>query len=161
MRAVENRRYLIRSTNDGHYGSHQSRRPGCATPSDVPGSGRTNAIRNGGKHHVLYAAWRLVRVGLSGCWRRTRAVQHVSDAATFKTPNRHQQASYTGSMATKDIDRPLGFNTRALHAGYDPDPTTHARAVPIYQPLRSRSTIPTMRRGCLRCRNSATSIRAS
>src|SRR3954451_21250081 len=36
-------------------------------------------------------------------------------------------------MATKDIDRPLGFNTRALHTGYDPDPTTHARAVPIYQ----------------------------
>ncbi len=36
-------------------------------------------------------------------------------------------------MATKDIARPLGFNTRALHAGYDPDPTTHARAVPIYQ----------------------------
>ena len=29
--------------------------------------------------------------------------------------------------------RPLGFNTRALHAGYSPDPTTHARAVPIYQ----------------------------
>lgn len=36
-------------------------------------------------------------------------------------------------MATKDIERPLGFNTRALHAGYDPDPATHARAVPIYQ----------------------------
>src|SRR6476646_7712692 len=36
-------------------------------------------------------------------------------------------------MHTKDIDRPLGFNTRALHSGYDPDPTTHARAVPIYQ----------------------------
>jgi len=36
-------------------------------------------------------------------------------------------------MATKDIDRSLGFNTRALHTGYDPDPTTHARAVPIYQ----------------------------
>ena len=31
------------------------------------------------------------------------------------------------------IDRQLGFNTRALHAGYSPDPTTHARAVPIYQ----------------------------
>ncbi|HEY3739899.1 MAG TPA: O-acetylhomoserine aminocarboxypropyltransferase/cysteine synthase family protein [Bryobacteraceae bacterium] len=29
--------------------------------------------------------------------------------------------------------RPLGFNTRALHAGYAPDATTHARAVPIYQ----------------------------
>ena len=36
-------------------------------------------------------------------------------------------------MALKDLDRPLGFNTRALHAGYDPDPATHARAVPIYQ----------------------------
>src|SRR5580700_9968312 len=30
-------------------------------------------------------------------------------------------------------DRSLGFNTRALHAGYVPDPTTKARAVPIYQ----------------------------
>ncbi len=30
-------------------------------------------------------------------------------------------------------ERKLGFNTRALHEGYTPDPTTHARAVPIYQ----------------------------
>jgi O-acetylhomoserine (thiol)-lyase len=30
-------------------------------------------------------------------------------------------------------DRALGFNTRALHHGYAPEPTTHARAVPIYQ----------------------------
>src|SRR5437764_5137382 len=36
-------------------------------------------------------------------------------------------------MPIKDLDRALGFNTRALHAGYDPDPTTRARAVPIYQ----------------------------
>ena len=36
-------------------------------------------------------------------------------------------------MPIKDIQRTLGFNTRALHTGYDPDPTTHARAVPIYQ----------------------------
>lgn len=33
----------------------------------------------------------------------------------------------------KKIDRQLGFNTRALHHGYTPDPTTGARAVPIYQ----------------------------
>ena len=33
----------------------------------------------------------------------------------------------------EQIDRKFGFNTRALHAGYTPDPTTHARAVPIYQ----------------------------
>jgi O-acetylhomoserine (thiol)-lyase len=30
-------------------------------------------------------------------------------------------------------ERKLGFNTRALHAGYAPDATTKARAVPIYQ----------------------------
>jgi len=30
-------------------------------------------------------------------------------------------------------ERIFGFNTRALHAGYQPDPTTGARAVPIYQ----------------------------
>src|ERR1700674_5985661 len=30
-------------------------------------------------------------------------------------------------------DRTFGFNTRALHHGYQPDPTTGARAVPIYQ----------------------------
>ncbi len=30
-------------------------------------------------------------------------------------------------------DRPWGFRTRALHAGGRPDPTTGARAVPIYQ----------------------------
>jgi O-acetylhomoserine (thiol)-lyase len=29
--------------------------------------------------------------------------------------------------------RDLGFHTKALHAGYNPDPTTGARAVPIYQ----------------------------
>ncbi len=33
----------------------------------------------------------------------------------------------------KKIDRQLGFDTRALHQGYSPDPTTGARAVPIYQ----------------------------
>jgi O-acetylhomoserine (thiol)-lyase len=30
-------------------------------------------------------------------------------------------------------ERQFGFDTRALHAGYAPDATTHARAVPIYQ----------------------------
>lgn len=36
-------------------------------------------------------------------------------------------------MPKEKIERPLGFNTRTLHAGYDPDPSTGARAVPIYQ----------------------------
>jgi len=33
----------------------------------------------------------------------------------------------------KQEERTYGFNTRAVHAGYQPDPTTKARAVPIYQ----------------------------
>src|ERR1700733_10573553 len=36
-------------------------------------------------------------------------------------------------MGNDQDERVYGFNTRALHAGYQPDPTTHARAVPIYQ----------------------------
>src|SRR5689334_8343273 len=32
-----------------------------------------------------------------------------------------------------DATRPMGFHTRLLHAGTKPDPTTGARAVPIYQ----------------------------
>ena len=36
-------------------------------------------------------------------------------------------------MSDPKTDRAFGFNTRCLHEGYTPDPTTHARAVPIYQ----------------------------
>lgn len=36
-------------------------------------------------------------------------------------------------MSKQEQERIFGFNTRALHAGYTPEPTTHARAVPIYQ----------------------------
>lgn len=36
-------------------------------------------------------------------------------------------------MSDQAPERPLGFQTRSLHAGYEPDPTTKARAVPIYQ----------------------------
>lgn len=34
---------------------------------------------------------------------------------------------------SNDNKREHGFNTKALHAGYSPDPTTGSRAVPIYQ----------------------------
>ncbi len=34
---------------------------------------------------------------------------------------------------SEENGREHSFNTKALHAGYDPDPTTGARAVPIYQ----------------------------
>jgi O-acetylhomoserine (thiol)-lyase len=34
---------------------------------------------------------------------------------------------------SKQLDRKFGFTTRQLHSGYSPEPTTGARAVPIYQ----------------------------
>ncbi len=37
------------------------------------------------------------------------------------------------SQSNGKNDHKLSFNTLALHAGYNPDPTTRARAVPIYQ----------------------------
>ncbi len=36
-------------------------------------------------------------------------------------------------MPENTPERQFGFNTRSLHHGYPPDPTTGARAVPIYQ----------------------------
>ena len=36
-------------------------------------------------------------------------------------------------MTDKEITRQFGFNTRQLHAGQQPDPTTRSMAVPIYQ----------------------------
>jgi len=33
----------------------------------------------------------------------------------------------------KETGRAFGFSTRALHAGYTPEPTTGACAVPVYQ----------------------------
>src|SRR5664279_1291052 len=33
----------------------------------------------------------------------------------------------------QDVQRDFGFNTRSLHTGFDFDPATKARAVPIYQ----------------------------
>ena len=36
-------------------------------------------------------------------------------------------------MPDNNEERPLGFNTRSLHAGQRPDEATGARAVPIYQ----------------------------
>jgi O-acetylhomoserine (thiol)-lyase len=37
------------------------------------------------------------------------------------------------SPMSQNNDTPLKFDTLALHAGYSPDPTTNARAVPLYQ----------------------------
>ena len=57
---------------------------------------------------------------------RGDAVEQLSTMAWICGPS----ASYDSGMAG---DRAWGFRTRAIHAGGRPDPTTGARAVPIYQ----------------------------
>ena len=49
-----------------------------------------------------------------------------------RSANRCAAPFPVGTIGAVD-DRPWGFRTRALHAGGRPDPTTGARAVPIYQ----------------------------
>ncbi|MEO1439738.1 MAG: PLP-dependent transferase, partial [Chloroflexota bacterium] len=39
----------------------------------------------------------------------------------------------TNENENHEEERQLAYNTLALHAGYQPDPNTGARAVPIYQ----------------------------
>ncbi|MCC6791766.1 MAG: O-acetylhomoserine aminocarboxypropyltransferase/cysteine synthase [Thermomicrobiales bacterium] len=43
-----------------------------------------------------------------------------------------QVARRSGKKEDDVSDKPLGFETLALHAGQEPDPTTKSRAVPIY-----------------------------
>ena len=56
-------------------------------------------------------------------------------------------------------DRPMGFDTLAIHAGTAPDPATGARQVPIYQTTAYVFRDATMRPGCSTCRKWAGSIR--
>jgi O-acetylhomoserine (thiol)-lyase len=69
-------------------------------------------------------------------WTSVKNFQPL-DNFNLKNGSRSSQSvilnRYTAFMSDPKIDRPLGFNTRAVHAGYSPDPTTHSRAVPIYQ----------------------------
>jgi O-acetylhomoserine (thiol)-lyase len=44
-----------------------------------------------------------------------------------------EDTAHEEQVQADDANRPLGFQTRLLHAGTKPDPTTGARAVPIYQ----------------------------
>jgi O-acetylhomoserine (thiol)-lyase len=47
----------------------------------------------------------------------------------FQFLNRNE----TKEITVTDAQKKFGFNTRQLHAGYKPDPTTGSRAVPLYQ----------------------------
>ncbi len=49
------------------------------------------------------------------------------------TPPSPQSGASNGSNTPDDAPRAFGFETRAVHAGHRPDPTTGASAVPIYQ----------------------------
>ena len=65
-------------------------------------------------------------------------------------------------MTDTDTKATQGFETLALHGGQEPDPTTGARAVPIYQTTSYVFDRRRPRRQPLRAaRSSATSTRGS
>ncbi len=66
-------------------------------------------------------------------------------------------------MMTSDAKTPhqFGFNTRQLHAGQDPDPTTGSALSQSTRPPLTRSKTATMPPDCLPCRNPATSTPGS
>src|SRR5258708_7759900 len=64
--------------------------------------------------------------------------RHLSPLQLAMTIRGHKDVArakiqITGAVLMSEEKRQYGFNTRQLHAGTQPDPTTKARAVPIYQ----------------------------
>src|SRR4029077_11724327 len=61
-------------------------------------------------------------------WRAARPTPRPAPSATTRKPENKDAA-----MTDHTPDRTPGFSTLAIHAGAQPDPTTGARATPIYQ----------------------------
>ena len=55
----------------------------------------------------------------------------------------------------------MKIETLAIHAGFQPDPTTHSVATPLYQTTSYASTTPSTGRTCSTSRWRATSTPAS
>lgn len=56
-----------------------------------------------------------------------------TESESLTEPSSHRQQNDNTDTGQSAYDHQFGFNTRALHAGQRPDPTTGSRAVPIYQ----------------------------
>ena len=61
-----------------------------------------------------------------------RALHPIAPAVRLPDANGHATDGYADVTAEAE-DRVFGFDTLAVHAGQRPDPTTGARAMPIYQ----------------------------
>src|ERR1700704_4143972 len=61
-------------------------------------------------------------------WQAARPTPRRAPSATTRKPENKDAA-----MTDRTPDRTPGFSTLAIHAGAQPDPTTGARATPIYQ----------------------------
>ena len=94
MRAVENRRWLLRATNDGITRCDRSRRPRHRPLADVSGSSRTDEFRLHQRHDVLHRIRRLVRVGMPAC-------KAASLYSARKSPTTRRAKRPAGAMIPK------------------------------------------------------------
>ena len=67
MRAAENRRWILRATNDGITADGRSRRARGVSRSAVSGTGRQRQLSVSFECHAVYSLGRLVRVGMLDC----------------------------------------------------------------------------------------------
>ncbi len=63
----------------------------------------------------------------------TRIIHHILELTHLLPAQRSQETTNSTTKGEVTMSKQLGFETLALHAGQQPDPTTGARAVPIYQ----------------------------
>ncbi len=68
MRAIENRRWILRDTNNGCHGRDRSLRPRAPEHSAPPGGRAARRVRLPRRHHFLHRAWRRVRVAVCHTW---------------------------------------------------------------------------------------------
>src|SRR5437764_5323822 len=103
-------------------GGYRRKLPGWASiPAPSPPSGRNCCL----------AAFSVCRL-TAPPWQAARPTPRRAPSTTTRKPE-NKDSAMTDRTPDRTLDRTPGFSTLAIHAGAQPDPTTGARATPIYQ----------------------------
>ena len=122
------------AVGDGNLSIWSSRRPGpmLIQPRPSPRAARLSISRTIGE--VSADSKAIVSVLNEATGADSNARPRLADSSARIGARRAKMAAVPALAYRRGMDdRSWGFRTRALHAGSQPDPTTGARAVPIYQ----------------------------